>query len=189
MTHGDRRINRLEVMEILKKLPHLELPDPKGYNDEGEPYWTGKQIFSLILPKGLNLEFKASFCKNCDSCKKEACDDDAYVVIRDGEIECGTIDAAAVGAFKGKITDRVIKEYGPTMGAGFVDGMTQMAIRGIMLAGFSFGIDDEDIPKEAEDQIAEVLNVARENVAKLIEAYQAGSSSPCREGPSTRPWR
>ena len=72
----------------------------------------------------------------------------------------------------------MIKEYGPTVGAGFVDGMTQMAIRGIMLAGFSFGIDDEDIPKEAEDQISDVLNAARENVTKLIEAYKAGELEP-----------
>lgn len=178
LTHGDRRISRLEVMEIFKKLPHLELPEPRGRNDEGEPYWTGKQIFSLTLPKGLNLDFKASFCKNCDQCKREACEDDAYVTIRDGEIISGTIDAAAVGAFKGKITDRVIKEYGPTIGASFVDGMTQMAIRGIMLAGFSFGIDDEDIPKEAEAQISDVLNAARENVTKLIGAYQAGELEP-----------
>ncbi len=178
LTHGDRRINRLEVMEIFKKLPHLELPDPRGYGEDGEPYWTGKQMFSLTLPKGLNLDFKASFCKNCDQCKKKECDDDAYIVIRDGEIESGTIDAAAVGAFKGKITDRVIKEYGPTVGAGFIDGMTQMAIRGIMLAGFSFGIDDEDIPKEAVDQIQDVLNSARENVTKLIEAYEAGELEP-----------
>ncbi len=178
LTHGDRRINRLEVMEVIKKLPHLELPEPAGRDEEGEPYWTGKQMFSLTLPKGLNLEFKASFCMNCDSCKREACENDAFVVIRDGQIRSGTIDAAAVGAFKGKITDRVIKEYGPTVGAGFVDGMTQMAIRGIMLAGFSFGIDDEDIPKEAEDQISDVLNAARENVTKLIDAYQAGELEP-----------
>jgi DNA-directed RNA polymerase subunit A' len=178
LTHGERRINRLEVMEIFKKLHHLELPDPKGLDENGEPYWTGKQMFSLILPKGLNLGFKASFCKNCDKCKGMECDDDAFIVIRDGEIESGTIDAAGVGAFKGKITDRVIKEYGPTIGAGFIDGMTQMAIRGIMLAGFSFGIDDEDIPKEAEDQIQDVLNAAMENVTKLIEAYQAGELEP-----------
>ena len=178
LTHGDRRISRIEVMEVLKKLHHLEIPEPVGWNEAGEPYWTGKQIFSLILPRGLNLEFKASFCKNCDSCKREACDDDAYVVIRDGKILTGTIDAAAVGAFKGKITDRVIKEYGPTVGAGFIDGMTQMAIRGIMLAGFSFGIDDEDIPKDAEDQIEDVLNAARENVTKLIDAYKAGELEP-----------
>jgi len=178
LTHGDRKINRLEVMEVLKKLPHLEIPDPKGYDEGGVPYWTGKQMFSLTLPKGLNLNFKASFCKNCDTCKGEECDDDAFVVIRDGEVESGTIDAAAVGAFKGKITDRVIKEYGPTIGAGFIDGMTQMAIRGIMLAGFSFGIDDEDIPKEAVEQISDVLNAARENVTKLIEAYQAGELEP-----------
>ena len=178
LTHGDRRINRLEIMEIFKKLPHLELPDPRGHDENGEPYWTGKQIFSLTLPKGLNLGFKASFCKNCDQCKGEECDDDAYIVIRDGEILSGTIDAAAVGAFKGKITDRVIKEYGPTIGAGFIDAMTQMAIRGIMLAGFSFGIDDEDIPKEAVDQIQDVLNTARQNVTKLIAAYEAGELEP-----------
>jgi len=178
LTHGDRRISRLEVMEVIKKLPQLALPEPSGRDEEGEPYWTGKQMFSLILPKGLNLEFKASFCMNCDSCKREACENDAFVVIRDGQIRSGTIDAAAVGAFKGKITDRVIKEYGPTVGASFVDGMTQMAIRGIMLAGFSFGIDDEDIPKDAEDQISDVLNAARENVTKLIEAYQAGELEP-----------
>ena len=178
LTHGERRISRLEVMEVMKKLHHLEIPEPMGYDETGEPYWTGKQIFSLILPRGLHLEFKASFCKNCDSCKREACDDDAYVVIRDGKILAGTIDASAVGAFKGKITDRVIKEYGPTVGAGFIDGMTQMAIRGIMLAGFSFGIDDEDIPKDAEDQIEDVLNAARENVSKLIDAYKAGELEP-----------
>jgi len=178
LTHGERRINRLEVMEIFKKLHHLELPEPRGLDENGEPYWTGKQMFSLILPKGLNLGFKASFCKNCDKCKGMECDDDAFIVIRDGEIESGTIDAAGVGAFKGKITDRVIKEYGPTIGAGFIDAMTQMAIRGIMLAGFSFGIDDEDIPKEAEDQIQDVLNAAMENVTKLIAAYEAGELEP-----------
>jgi len=177
LTHGEKRFNRWEVMEILKNLEGFELPDPAGYED-GTPYWTGKQMFSLSLPEGLNLTFKASFCMNCDQCKGEDCEHDAYVVIRDGELVKGTIDAAAVGAFKGKITDRVMKVYGPNAGAKFVDSMTQLAIRGIMLAGFSFGIDDEDIPKDAADQIQDVINTARDTVDKLIEAYNAGELEP-----------
>jgi len=178
LTHGERRVNRREAMELLKKLPVLDLPPPKGIDEEGRQYWTGKQIFSQVVPEGINLTFRADFCMNCDQCREEECEHDAYVVIRDGEVLKGTIDAAAIGAFKGKLTDRVIKELGPSAAAEFMDGMTRMAIRGIMLAGFSFGIDDEDIPREADNQIQDVVNTAREDVQKLIEAYDAGELEP-----------
>jgi DNA-directed RNA polymerase subunit A' len=177
LTHGRKPINRQEAMELLKKLDISELPAPEGEAD-GEPYWTGKQIFSLILPRGLNLTFKADFCYNCDVCKREECESDAYVVIRDGQLEMGTIDAKAVGAFKGKITDRIIKEYNPSMASQFLDRMTRLALRGIMHAGFSFGIDDEDIPPEAVEQIEETTRTAREKAQQLIEAYKAGELEP-----------
>jgi DNA-directed RNA polymerase subunit A' len=177
LTHGEKPIDRRGVMELLKKFDIPELPQPKGVTD-GEPYWTGKQVFSTVLPKGLNLTFKADFCMNCESCKAEECEHDAYVVIRDGELLLGTIDAEAVGAFKGKITDRVIKEYSPSVASDFLDKMTLLALRGIMYAGFSFGIDDEDIPKEAAEQIDDTTHTARENVRRLIEAYKAGELEP-----------
>ncbi|MHC1631147.1 MAG: DNA-directed RNA polymerase subunit A' [Methanotrichaceae archaeon] len=174
LTHGEKRLNRMEVMEFLKKLEGVGLPEPSGFDEDSQPYWTGKKVFSQILPKTLNLTYNASICMNCDQCKKEKCENDAYVVIRDGELLHGTIDAASVGAFKGRITDRIVKEYGPTMAAKFVDNMSQVAIRAIMQAGFSFGIDDEDIPRDACDQIQDVIQSARVNVQKLIGAYQAG---------------
>jgi len=177
LTHGEKPIYRSEVMELLKKFNIPKLPEPKGFIDD-QPYWTGKQIFSTVLPKGLNLTFKADFCMNCESCKAEDCENDAFVVIKDGQLLKGTIDAEAVGAFKGKITDRVIKEFSPTVASEFLDRMTLLALRGIMYAGFSFGIDDEDIPKEAAEQIDDTTRAARENVQKLIEAYRAGELEP-----------
>ena len=164
-------------MELLKKFDISSCPNPAGIKD-GQPYWTGKQIFSSVLPKGLNLNFKADFCYNCDVCKGEDCENDAYVVINDGQLLKGTIDAEAIGAFKGKITDRIIKEYSPTVASAFLDRMTLLALRGIMYAGFSFGIDDEDIPKAAAEQIEETTRTARENVEQLIEAYNAGELEP-----------
>jgi DNA-directed RNA polymerase subunit A' len=177
LTHGERMIDSQGVMELLKKFDIPELPEPKGI-ENGKPYWTGKQIFSQILPEGLDLTFKADFCMNCDECKKEQCENDAYVVIQNSELVTGTIDAAAIGAFKGRILDRVVKQYNPSVARVFIDQMTQLAIRGIMLAGFSFGIDDEDITKEAANQIQDVAKVARENVERLIEAYNAGELEP-----------
>ncbi|HWQ20440.1 MAG TPA: DNA-directed RNA polymerase subunit A', partial [Methanotrichaceae archaeon] len=178
LTHGYKPISRRDVMELLKKFDQPDLPEPAGHNDAGEPYWTGKQVFSTVLPKGLNLTFKADFCMNCDSCKSEDCEHDAYVIIEDGVLKQGTIDAEAVGAFKGKITDRVIKQYSPTEACRFLDQMTLLALRGIMYAGFSFGIDDEDIPRDAANQIEETTRTARENVTRLIEAYNAGELEP-----------
>lgn len=177
LTHGEKPIDRNGVMELLKKFDIPELPEPKGFIDD-QPYWTGKQIFSTVLPKGLNLNFKADFCMNCEACKAEDCEHDAFVVIEDGKLLKGTIDAEAVGAFKGKIIDRVIKEFSPSVASVFLDRMTLLALRGIMYAGFSFGIDDEDIPKEAAEQIDDTTRGARENVQKLIEAYNAGELEP-----------
>jgi DNA-directed RNA polymerase subunit A' len=177
LTHGSKPIDSKGVMELLKKFDLSDLPEPAGHAD-GEPFWTGKQVFSTILPKGLNLTFKADFCYNCEVCQREECEHDAYVVIKDGQLLRGTIDAEAVGAFKGKITDRVIKEFSPSVASEFLDRMTLLALRGIMYAGFSFGIDDEDIPKDAALQIDETTRTAREKVEQLIEAYEAGELEP-----------
>ena len=177
LTHGYKPISRRDIMELLKKFDIDELPKPAGIMD-GKPYWTGKQVFSIIIPKGLYLNFKADFCYNCDVCKGEDCENDAYVVISDGQLLKGTIDAEAIGAFKGKITDRIIKEFSPSVASEFLDRMTLLALRGIMYAGFSFGIDDEDIPKEAAEQIDETTRTAREKVHQLIDAYNAGELEP-----------
>jgi DNA-directed RNA polymerase subunit A' len=177
LTHGVKKIDRIGVMELLKKFDIPDLPEPAGY-EGGKPYWTGKQIFSQVIPEGLDLTFRADFCMKCDVCKKEQCENDAFVVIQNGVLVIGTIDAAAVGAFKGKIVDRVVKECSPAVASDFIDKMTLLAIRGIMLAGFSFGIDDEDIPKEAANQIEDVAKLARDNVQRLIEAYRAGELEP-----------
>jgi DNA-directed RNA polymerase subunit A' len=178
LTRFENHISSYDAYDMLRKSSARDLPAPAGYDPDGEPYWTGKQIFSQILPKNLNTQFSAQVCSHCDTCKKEECPNDAYVVIRDGQLIMGTIDEAAIGAFKGKIQDRIIKEIGPAEGAHFVDNMTMLAIRAIMRTGLSFGIADEDIPKEARIQINEVLGKAEDAVQNLIISYQNKELEP-----------
>jgi len=178
LTRNENRITKNEALELLRKAEIRELPEPAGYKDNGEPYWNGKQIFSQILPEGLNAEFPAEVCFKCDTCKKEDCEYNAYVVIRDGEMVKGTIDEKAIGAFKGIILDKIVKKYGTGAGAKFVDDFTRLAIRGVMKTGLSFGISDEDIPETAKKNIKEVLDEAESDVQGLIRAYEAKELEP-----------
>lgn len=178
LTRNENRITKNEALELLRKAEIRELPEPAGHKENGDPYWNGKQIFSQILPKGLNAEFPAEVCFKCETCKKEACEYNAYVVIRDGEMIQGTIDERAIGAFKGIILDKIVKTYGTTAGAKFVDDFTRLAIRGVMKTGLSFGISDEDIPETAKKNIKEVLDKAENEVKDLIAAYEAKELEP-----------
>ncbi len=176
LTRGERKFTKDEVMMLIRPLNVKELPPPK-YVENGKEYWTGKQIFSLILPD-ITLEFKAEICQGCDECQKENCPYDAYVIIKNGELIKGTIDEKAVGAFKGIIIDEIVRKYGTDKAREFIDQMTHLAIRAIMFAGFTIGIDDEDIPEEAIEQIKEVIREAERRVEELIENYRKGNLEP-----------
>ena len=95
----------------------------KGKDKDGNDImWTGKELFSLLLPDDLNMNYRAEICRKCDDgCKKEACQYDAYVVIKDGQLLHGAMDESAYGSFSGKILDTIVKEYGPDRAKEFLE--------------------------------------------------------------------
>ena len=174
LTHNNPRFDRFEAMNILFKLGDIEVPEP--YIDEkGEPYWTGKQLFSIVLPDDFRTTFKANICQNCKQCKKEECEYDAYVKIRDGQLICGTIDVKGIGNSKGKILDRIARDYGSDRAAKFINQVTRIALGALMNHGFSTGIGDEDIPEEAALQINNNTQECINKVTELVESYQDGT--------------
>jgi len=172
LTHQNPLFGKQDALNILTKVDHRPLPDPVVI--DGKEYWGGHQIFSTVLPEDFRITFKASICRNCPTCKKEDCDIDAFVKIRNGVLIQGTIDEKAVGSFKGRILDKVTRDYGSDEARNFLDNVTRMAIGSIMVIGFTTGIDDEDIPPEATSQIEEDLKEAIQKVDELVEAYREG---------------
>jgi DNA-directed RNA polymerase subunit A' len=173
LTHKDSRFTREEVTFILTKIDVKDLPPP-DVKKGGNEYWSGKALFSTILPKDLSLTFKSSIAPKGDIGLRELRDEDSLVVIKDGAVSYGTIDENAVGAFKGKILDKIARDYGADAAREFIDKATKLAIGAIMVRGFTTGIDDEDIPDEAKKQIADVLRGAVEKVEGLVDAYKRG---------------
>ena len=162
-----------QALQIIRK-SHLfnnENVDDKHLKRKHEN-WTGKELFSLLLPDDLNLVYKAEICQKCDECREEACDIDAYVVIENGELKHGVIDEKAYGSFSGRILDKIVKEYGPARAKEFLDRSTDLAICGIMKTGITTSTNDEEIPEEAQDRINEHLKDSEIKVDKLVEAYE-----------------
>ena len=165
LTWKERKFKREEALEILKGIDIDDLGEPAGTfkSPSGTgievPYWTEKQIFSMILPSGVNLQFQGKV---------------SDVTIKEGELISGVIDEAAIGSFKGRIIDKVFRQYGEEAAKKFINDISRLAINYILQVGFSFGISDEDIPVEGKVQIREeAVHGAELEVEKLIRAYEA----------------
>jgi DNA-directed RNA polymerase subunit A' len=154
-----------QAFQIIKK---AKMAIPKRKDSD----WTGKELFSLLLPDKLNMQYKAEICKKCDKCLGKDCSYDAYVVIEDGELIAGVIDEKAYGSFSGKILDKIMKEYGSDRARQFLDESTSLAISGIMKVGITTSTHDENIPEEAKERIQDHLNSAERKVDQLVEAYE-----------------
>ncbi|MDI6654468.1 MAG: DNA-directed RNA polymerase subunit A' [Candidatus Hydrothermarchaeota archaeon] len=173
LTRKETKFTKEEAFHILYA-SGINEPLPEPVVENGREYYTGKQLFSLLLPRDLNLVYRAKICKKHDTCLKEGCLSDAYVVIRNGQLLSGVMDEKSFGAFAGELLDRIVKDYGTDEARIFLDRVTKLAINVITRKGFSTGIDDEDLPNEAKERIAEILDKADENVQKLIKAYEDG---------------
>jgi DNA-directed RNA polymerase subunit A' len=108
-TRKSNYVARDEVNKLLLAAKYEgQVPEPKVKTPQ--PLWTGKQIFSLFLPKDMNYVLKASICQGCTKCLGEDCEYDAYVVVKNGELVSGVIDRRSIGAEQSEsILHRIIK--------------------------------------------------------------------------------
>ncbi len=180
LTNQTRWFNKSEFLYLLKYTKMEHLPEP-GKVVDGIPYWSNKQAFSMILPKDISMFYRATCCQNCNPCtkdSKEGCPNDAFVRIIDGELISGTIDKKSVGAMDGTIMNRIVRLHGTKRAKEYIDDLTRLAIRGIMLQGFSYGINDTDLGKNEHKQISEVLDKAEEDAAQKIRIFEQGHLEP-----------
>ncbi|MGA2198743.1 MAG: DNA-directed RNA polymerase subunit A' [Nitrososphaerales archaeon] len=144
-----------------------DLPEPKvkGAN----PMYTGKQLFSLFLPKDLNFVLTSKWGK----AKTGEAND---VVIKDGELISGVIDKAAIGAEEpDSLLHRIAKDYGNDQARRFLNSILAVLKTYITRRGFTYGFNELRLSPEAVQKIADTLQEAYDNVTELIKKYKAGT--------------
>jgi DNA-directed RNA polymerase subunit A' len=150
------------------------LPEPKTKSPQ--PIWTGKQIFSLFLPKDMNYVLKANICQGCAKCLGEECEFDAYVVVKNGELVSGVIDRRSIGAEQSEsLLHRIIKDYGTQAGREFLNKITHLLKLFITMRGFTYSYDQLVLSPKAVDRIRKTMGRIEKKILELIDSYNKGA--------------
>lgn len=153
LTHENTKLSRKEFTQLIRAVDiNVELPEKETL--------TGREVFSLFLPKDLSMEFKSNSGE--------------LVSIENGKLVKGVIDKVAVGAETGKLIDKIEKLYGNEFTKKFIYNVTRLAIEFLMKDGFSISISDQDLPDAARKEIKEVIEKIRKDVDEMNRQYEKG---------------
>ena len=174
---------------VFEENPDFDIAEMEPTVKEPEPLYSGKQIFSKLLPSDLNLKLRSKFCKKCftkpgEECKEEDCEYDAYVSIENGVLKTGTLDENSFGAMQpNSILQRIIKDHGNTKGRIFLDNATRMLLYVIRQNGLTMGLDEVFVKGDAYEKIQEVLHSSAAESKRLIKAYREHDTSVLSRAP------
>jgi DNA-directed RNA polymerase subunit A' len=166
LTRKSTYLTKEEVGKLLVAARYSgELPTPEVQRPV--ELWSGKQVFSLFLPK----EF--SFVGRSSMVTKE---DGETVIVKDGTLIEGVIDKNTIGAERSEtLFHRIVKDSGSEAGRDFLNSLMKLLDRFITLRGFSYGINELDLSDPVRDKISKAIKKAEERVDELIEQYNRGT--------------
>ena len=131
--------------------------------------YSGKRIFSCILPKDLDFEVKSSSTNK--------------VVIKKGIVEEGVIDEGMVGAGeRAYLIIKLYEDYGPDVIEKFLLDVSKLALRAAYIGGVTLSLKDyynteeiskkrDEIIKTVENKTHELINSYRDNKLEAIIGY------------------
>jgi len=177
-TKDDSLYNRIDTLKLLylgnvfDTNLEFSLDQLTPMVKDPEPMYSGKQIFSTLLPQNLNYLTKSNSCKKCNRCEKQACPHKAYLLIENGIMKCGNFDQKAYGVIEpNNIVKNIIKNYGNTQARKFIDNSSKMLLYILRKNGLTLGLDEMTFTKEGGMKIQEILISMKNQVEKLIKDF------------------
>ncbi len=161
LTYGEKKIDYKTAVQLIRMIDReIEIPKKK--------FLTGKEIFSLFLPKELNLEYRGKLAALEEKGEKEG-----KIVIKNGKLLQGAIDKSGVGE-NGKIIDKIERMFGPYYAKEFIEKISNLALAYLSLRGFSISIADYRLPENVKNEIKKILERGNKEVNRLIDEYRKG---------------
>ncbi|ANB15624.1 DNA-directed RNA polymerase II core subunit RPO21 [Sugiyamaella lignohabitans] len=171
MTKRDTFIEYEQVMNILFWVPNWDGVVPPPAILKPKPLWTGKQMVSLTIPKGI-------FLQRFDEGNPLISPKDNGMLIAKGEIMYGCVDKKTVGATGGGLIHTIMREKGPKIAAGFFGNVQKVVNYWLLHNGFSIGIGDTIADGATMRDIANTIAEAKQKVQEIINEAQANKMSP-----------
>ncbi|MBU2100749.1 DNA-directed RNA polymerase subunit A', partial [Candidatus Micrarchaeota archaeon] len=175
LTMDSTKLDKEEAMQYYYEMSLTELPKPKAGNK-----WSGKQAFSELLPKGLNLAYRTNTAKELqkmglltEETKNKY--PDALLKIENGELISGVIDEESLGEGKGKLIHILFDEYGPEIVEQFYHKINRIVGDILTKKGMSVGLDEFETNPEIEKVKAKAIKEEMEEGEKLVEQFNKGT--------------
>jgi DNA-directed RNA polymerase II subunit RPB1 len=161
LTNDGVYLNRDEMMNILIYLDNFDgiLPPPSI----SEPYerWSGRQLVSIALPSGLNINMKNNSHDDSEG------DILNRVIIKNGELIQGRLDSKIMNTGSRGLIHIIFNDYGVKVAQIFLDDLQNIVTRFLLITGFSVGIGDLVADSETNDKIKNIIIKTKKQVAKL----------------------
>ena len=144
------------LYNIILKLPRFNgiLPAPDKIIAT-KKYWSGKTIFSMILPKNNITYFRSH--KNED------------VQIVNGKFVSGNLTKKIVGSSAGGLIHVINNDIGTNSAADFINDVQILTNRFLKFRGFSVGFDDIKRNEELQKTNLDTIITAKKKVEKYIK--------------------
>src|SRR2546426_456008 len=143
-------------------------PEP-AVKGRGGTMYTGKQLFSLFLPKDFNYVITSKWSKGTKGPAKD-------VIIKNGQLVSGVIDKASIGAEEpDSVLHRIAKDYGYEEAKRFLNSILIMLKQFITNYGFSYGLADLVLPLKTKEGILNTIQESYDKVYDLISQAKKGT--------------
>ena len=154
LTKDNSYYTKEETMSMLANLGIYEMPKA-----EKNGMYSGKSIFSMTLPKGLNFESKNKHGK---------------VVIKNGLLEEGIIDNKLVGEKGGVLISHIFIEYGPDFNEKFLLNIAKLSLGAAYIYGLTVSVKDYYLSSKIISERANIIKSYESKASDLINSYKTG---------------
>ena len=139
--------SRLLLIAGIKELPK---PNKKGM-------YEGKRLFSLLLPKGMNIKVRSKLGEE--------------VVIKDGELLKGAVESRAL---EGEMLEQIFVKLGSQAAKEFLDNVTNMCLEALSWNGMSVSMKNYSLSANADKKVKDIEDKANREIENLIMQYKNG---------------
>jgi DNA-directed RNA polymerase II subunit RPB1 len=172
-TKRDTMIDLSQVMQLLLWLPNWDGTIPKPAIYKPVMLWTGKQIFSLLLPR-LNLLRDSGIASKNRGDHQFFAKSDCRVIIRAGELLAGVVCKRTVGASSGSLIHVIWLEHGHLKARDFFGGVQKLVNFWLLHSGFTVGCADIVSNKRTMEEVEITLRKSKSDVQAIVDAAQKG---------------
>lgn len=180
MTKRDVFLTSEQMMNLLMFLPTWDGRMPMPAIIKPKPLWTGKQLFSMIIPGHVNLVRNHSTHPDDEDegPYKWLTVGDTKVLIEHGVLISGIVCSKTVGSASGSLMHVVFNELGHEV-AGLFYGHIQTVVNNwLLLEGHTIGIGDTIADPDTYEDIQDTIRKAKTNVIEVIQkAHKRGLES------------